>query len=241
MSRLNVFIVLGLTVSAFGYGPEFRLQPVAVTDVANQTIIDNEGSPGSPSEVILLGVIGPNATVEFHVRLSDWGDAVGSPELGLYQAMIDGQNGYTSGPGADLEPLGGCCPGDPAGGFIDELNPDWVLAGIAPPCIPIPAYSLTTINYEFGAAILGGCTVPDDGTIKYGATLVLSIPPDANGTYTIDFVDRMTNTFMMDALDDKILPLTLTGVIVYIESGTPGKCCYDYTEPWCVDGVSESV
>ena len=229
-------VLLGINV--YAQGPEFRLQPVAVTDVEDFTITDNEGSPGVPSEVTLTGIIGPDATVEFHIRLSDWGDAVGSPELVTYTAAIDGVNGYSSGEGVDLVPLGGCCPGDPASCFIDEDNPEWVHGNLVPPCAPMSVVSLSNLNYEFGSTILGDCTVPDDGTIKYGATLVLSIPPDAAGTYTIDFVDSITKTFMNDPLGDKILPLTLTAVLITVPWGA---CCAPMDpNVYCTDGGTET-
>ena len=47
MWRHNLIsITLLFAVPALAQGPEYRLQPVAVTDVENFTITDNEGLPG---------------------------------------------------------------------------------------------------------------------------------------------------------------------------------------------------
>jgi hypothetical protein len=188
-----------------------------------------------------------SVTVTLNLRMSDWGDAVGAPNLGTYQATIDGLVGYASGDGCDLGPLGGV--GDPAGGFIDSTHPDFVFRcpDICPPCMALTAVSITQANYEMGASILGGCSQPDregsDGVPsvnpEYGGTVKVDVPPCAAGSYTIPFVLPQTKTFMNDPFGVKIEPLEKTPVIITVPTG---QCCHSIGAggPFCADGITET-
>jgi hypothetical protein len=206
-------------------GPEVRWQPVDISGAYCKWIDNHEDTPGKPSEVVLLGSIGPEATVTLELHLSGWGDAVGAPELGVYQVTLDWA-GYSSGTGDPLGPLGGCCPGDPAGAFFDYSHPHNVFRNLYPPCAPYPALRLITLNYEFGAFACcdSSCAVVDPRTIEYGGTLILEIPQTASGTYTIDFIAPETKTFMNDALGAKINPLTKTAVKIHVIGADPVNC-----------------
>ena len=88
MSRTIVLSVIwgfGASVCC-AQGPEYRWQPVS----GCTTFINNQGSPGVPSECFIEGVLTEDVEVPLEVDMSDWGDAAGAPELRTYQVTIDG-------------------------------------------------------------------------------------------------------------------------------------------------------
>ncbi|MHC4500774.1 MAG: hypothetical protein ACYS21_16880, partial [Planctomycetota bacterium] len=241
--------LMGLFVLPVAYAAEFEWRPV-----------------GGIGNAITLNGGGQSVTLE--LWMFDWDPTHGQgPELGTYQATVDGTTGYSSGgngvpeglpcpaPGSDdLCPVGGCCPGDPTTAFIDTLHPNFVFSGMPPPCFAIPATNLTTLDFQMGASILGGCSIPDVGAAKYGATVMLDVPVGAVGTYTIGFMESATLTFMKDQFGNPILPLLLTPAVITVlcvdnadcndgndctvDICTGGSCTYSPTLPGtaCGDG-----
>lgn len=166
------------------------------------------------------------AVVELQIRLAGWGTVPGMPSLGIYQAALDA-NGYASGSGAPLRPLG--WPETPAdGAFIVQsicsqsgapcqvssdcgpgngaciANPDYVFADL----FPIAIVSTDTLGYVFGGIVTGLCT-EDEGVDYYGGTLLVQVPSGAEGTYTIGFASGQSDTFLGDCQGAKLPELTL--------------------------------
>ena len=199
-------------------GPEFRLQPIEVTEVGCWWIEDHEDVPGKPSEVVIQGPLELNSEITLELHLRGWGEVPGTPELAVYQAHLNGASSYASGDGVDLQPSGGCCPGiecfDPNwSACIDTGRPDYVFSGV----MAVHAVDVTSLRYRWGAVAFSCppfCKA-DDGQIYYGGTLVLDIPIGASGTYTIGF-DQSDPGAMADENGEDILPLTLTPVIIHV-------------------------
>jgi hypothetical protein len=82
-------------------------------------------------------------------------------------------------------------------------------------------------------------TRPDDGTVKYGATLVLDIPPGAKGKYTVNLLTDETFLANTGAPPEDIPTLSETGFVVNI---VPGLCCFGLgtVSAGCADGLREA-
>ena len=106
------------------------------------------------------------------------------------------------------------CPGEAC-----APNIDWVCFGLN----AIPAVSTSSLDYEFAAATQAGGAA-DDGTTFYGATLILEVPVNATGSYTIGFVDDPNQTFMRDADATPIFGIILTPTIISIACATNADC-----------------
>jgi hypothetical protein len=177
--------------------PTMAWQPVSATGA--YTITDNE---------IVLDGGGQEVTIE--LQLSGWTPSL----LEQYEAQVD-SSGYDNGIGVPLTPLGWPTNNED-GAFIDQAHPDYVFSGVT----SMPAWVLTTMDYRWGSIIVFDPPVPDGGGIYYGATLILVVPPGANGTYTIDFGPNPDYTRMKDGANQPIEPLNLVpGTITVIPSG----------------------
>ncbi len=177
-------VVVGLVANApdTNAGPEIRWQPVGASGF--HTIVDTTGNEGVPS---VIGLPAGGVTVELELRVSAWADWPGQSPLAVYQATLDSTS-YSTGSGAPIGPLN---PLTEDGCFIDVDRPDFAFYGLT----PIAAVFTGTLDYELGSTCMG--TYPaDDGTIKYGGTLILDIPPDAAGDYEIQFVHDPSKTFV---------------------------------------------
>ncbi|MCH8147115.1 MAG: hypothetical protein IH987_03865 [Planctomycetes bacterium] len=191
-------------------------------------------------------LVGGGQEVTIDLRLSGWdADMNGDPLLGAFQVTVD-SSGYNSGAGAALNPLG--WPDSPEDGAFQILNRctvnllpdpngqpcvlqsdcsgeacvsnlDWVFFGLT----AISAVATGTLDYEFAsAAQTGGAS--DNGTSSYGATIILDVPANAAGAYTIGFVDNPNQTFMRDANAGPINGIILTPIIISIACATDPDC-----------------
>jgi hypothetical protein len=159
---------------------------------------------------IVISDTGPGVEVTLDIILSDWIDS----GLTTWQAEIDPSTyDNDAGPLPDLIPLG--WPGDPAlGAFIYTTRPDWVFDGL----IFISAVATASLNYRYGATLVSASdSVPDWGTPKYGATLILTVPAGATGTFEVGFG---SDSFMVDKRGEYIEPLLLTPAEITVVSGT---------------------
>ena len=161
------------------------------------------GSHTIDGHKIILHETGQLVTLEIHV--SGWSPSL----LDALQATVD-SSGYSNGVGGTLIPYG--WPGTPEDGcFIDTGRSDYVFNGMG----ALDAVYTGDLDYMWGAVLLfGGKT--DDGQTYYLGTLILEVPTDASGTYTIDFIAGNADTFMKDDGGQFILPLSLTPAFITI-------------------------
>ncbi len=159
------------------------------------TIVGNE---------IVLHEVPQLVTLEIYV--SSWSPSL----LKTLQATVDSA-GYSNGVGGTLNPLG--WPGSPEDGcFIDNARTDFVFYGMT----AIDAVYMGDLDYMWGATLLVSAKA-DDAQTYYLGTLILYVPTNADGTYTIDFIPGNTKTFMTDDMGQFILPLTLTPAFITID------------------------
>ena len=208
-SRLCCVLVVGL-LAVSASGQELRWQPVGSS--GTYTIIDNMGTPGTPSEILIPA---GGVTVTLELKVSGWGEAPGAPLLGAYQGTLDSAASYSNGVGADIGPLN---PLTEDGLWIDTTRTDFVYFGRT----PLAAVFVGTLDYEMGSTCMGGFP-PDPGVIQYGATLLLDIPAAAKGTYEITLNPDPSKTFFNDSVATLIPGLVRTPGLVTIVTG---KCCY---------------
>ena len=156
--------------------------------------------------------------VTLEIQVSSWDPNL----LKTLQATVD-STGYSNGVGDTLNPLG--WPGSPEDGcFIDTSTTDYVFYGMT----AIDAVYTGDLDYMWGATLIVG-TKADDAQTYYSGTLILEVPTNADGTYTIDFIPGNTKTFMKDDMGQFILPLTLTPAFITIDDpsneppNTPSK------------------
>jgi hypothetical protein len=67
----------------------------------------------------------------------------------------------------------------------------------------------------WGATSLSGSKA-DDGQTYYLGTLILEVPANADGTYTIEFLPDVAKTYMVDEYGQKIVPLVFTPALITI-------------------------
>ena len=89
-------------------------------------------------------------------------------------------------------------------GFILEKRLDYVFLAIA----NLAAVNLSVLDYQYGSAASDGGTATDPGSARYLGTLILHIPVEALGTFTIDFLEVPT-TLLLGADNELIVPLDL--------------------------------
>jgi len=152
---------------------------------------------------IILYEVPQLVTLEIYV--SGWSPSL----LKAMQATVDSA-GYSNGVGGTLVPFG--WPGSPEDGcFVDNAITDFVFYGMA----YIDAVYTGDLDYMWGATLFVG-TKADDAQTYYLGTLILEVPTNADGTYTIDFISGNTKTCMTDDIGQFILPLTLTPAFITI-------------------------
>ncbi|MGB2986799.1 MAG: hypothetical protein WBE26_13080 [Phycisphaerae bacterium] len=187
-------------------------------------------------EIILEG---GGQQVFLEIYLAGWDpDGNGDPKLKTWQARID-SSGYTSGLKGALTPWNPACTGDPdctawlgvgslcddpgfppggcAPGFIDETRGDYVFAGVS----QVNAVDTSSMDYIFGATTFSPVT--DPGVTRYGGNLVLDVPADAFGTFTISFMVA-PQSFLKDQSSYSITPLTLTSAVITVHCVTDAIC-----------------
>jgi hypothetical protein len=131
--------------------------------------------------------------------------------LAVYQARIDGDS-YQG----ILSPivLG---PTE----LINTDNPEFVFFGLT----AIAAADTSSDSFAYGAVLLNTTNAPPYGGVdKYGGTLAIDVPAGTVGTFTIDFVNQVAETFMLDPNSVGIGPLTTTPGIISIACQTNTDC-----------------
>jgi len=176
--------------------------------------------------------------VELHIMMEGWDpDQDGTPAIRGWDATID-PSGYSSGVtgvltpytppcttdsdcpfhevgsicvqgeyGAGLEPCsGGVC--SCTAGFLDCPQP-----GSA--CFDMPSVNTTYEWYCWGSLVIFGPPLVDPGEPVYGGTLVLDVPPDADGTFTVDFLYSGC-TDLRDQNNNKIPLLGFKPAVIHV-------------------------
>jgi len=221
-----------LDIHVTGWGPE-----VVKTIQARIAATDDDQDGG--------GYLGSNA------------DCLGSPAIGAGDLWPARQS--CSGPGAagnldcraNLSGLPAPCPvGEPSRcvvwngislpyfppgtfcepSFQNKCDPRWIGTGTMNTAAVDPH-----LSNRFGIHFEAG--LPQDFQPSYLGTIVLDIPPNAKGTYTIDFDE--TQTYMQDASSNNLPVSTFAAARVTVPCG---RCCSGYQSGAieCVDRVSEN-
>jgi len=208
-------------------GPTIALTPISATgphQIAGDEIVLYEG--------------GTRVTLEIQVYQWD-PDMDDSPRLGSFQATIDpsGYLGVNAEPpnGADLAPAVVPCASGSAGHNLCEAELGISDGEIFCGDFPVPAnhcppavvetdrsdwafaassllfgfIRLSRPEFAFTGIDTPGSGIPDDGSIRYGGSLFLDVPPLASGTYTINLLASSSDTFMNDGNALRIPGVTL--------------------------------
>ncbi|MFQ5494511.1 MAG: hypothetical protein ACE5EX_03940 [Phycisphaerae bacterium] len=104
----------------------------------------------------------------------------------------------------------------------------------------LAAAQITQTRIGFGSASAGDSVHdPDPFPVEglHGGTLVLDVPSDAHGTFTLDW--QVTSTGMIDANN---FDIPLLGLVPGLVTVRFGQCCFDLAgNPECVDGVTQAA
>jgi len=104
-------------------------------------------------------------------------------------------------------------------GFLDRARPNFVFGALALAAFGV---DISSPGYRYFAIRNAGAQT-DPGIAKYGGDLVLDVPSNAAGTYTIGFQAGL-DTFMADLNNNEILPLVLTPVKIIVQCSTSANC-----------------
>ncbi len=238
-----------------GLTPRIALVPVAPPPETGITYLP--GTVISGNEI----TIPVGQRVWLDVTLSNWDwDLDGDPRLVAWQAQID-SSGYTSGLHGQLSPATVFCTEDTdcevalghgavcdepsffrpdlcGPGFIDTSRTDSVMASCPLPWIG--GSDLSTPDFRFGGTC---CTlgqvcdsIADPGVPLYAATLVLDIPEDAGGTFTLGLEPPPMGSVMVDQESTLIPLVSVAGVQITTRLAScclPEGDCIDTTPSDC--------
>ncbi len=184
--------------------PSLLEETLGISDAEFEWVpVDSSGSHTIAGNEIILFETGQLVTLEIHV--SGWYPNL----LKALQATVDSA-GYSNGVGGILNPFG--WPGSPEDGcFITTSRSDYIFYGMT----QLDAVYTGDLGYMWGATLLAGGKT-DDGQTYYFGTLILEVPTNADGTYTIEFLADVGKTFMKDDLGQNILPITLSPALITI-------------------------
>jgi len=193
---------------------EIRISNWAPDEVKTwQSTIDCAGDPGAmPPEGYNSGINGP--LVPAFVACNS--DAVCAAAFG----DDDARCGRICNGGANDDLPCQSDPGCPGGtcvfdhcqaGFQDDERADWIFAGIT----AISAVNTFTCDYAYGSTTLGANAI-DNGTQKYGGTLLLDVPANAAGTFTIDFINDLSSTFYINQNKETLPANRVVGMITVL-------------------------
>jgi len=216
----------------------FSLMPVSAT--TGHLLDGNE---------IIVPMGGTRVTLE--VRASGWDpDLDGVPDLYLFQATID-SSGYTSGDTGSLDLAQKICATnddcfadsicesdgfchDKGVVYTNRLHPNFVFFGFQANV----GSATSTPDVIVGGLMTGEFGVPDPGVDQYVGTLILDVPPDATGTFTVGFLDD-PHSFLRSAGFGLIEPLDLAPALITVLEDCNGNGVRDDID--IADGTSEDV
>lgn len=139
----------------------------------------------------------------------------------------------TTSPG-NYFPAGRFC--EPA--FIQSCDPEWIGTGIE----DVKGIDISNGNFRIGVAIepTDPPQVVPDFHPSYLGTIVLDVPADGQGVYTIYFDEAQTFMQNHDVPGNNNIPLTLFPARITIATEPCGRCCSGYVanQIQCVDHVA---
>jgi len=212
ISRIGVWSccwVAGLAVSV--QGAQFSIKPTRAS--GSYTITGNEIRLTSGQRVFLevqLADWDPNFLRTYQAKIDAATYASGTKGM-LAPAVLpcSGNNATGHAECAAAFAAGTKCNVPSGGGFICEAGFIDRVRNPSPPALPwvffdvnievaVVAVDMSTPNFRYVAILNPGNAIPDDGNKKYGGDLVLDIPADATGTFTLRFEEGSNITFMAD-------------------------------------------
>lgn len=137
----------------------------------------------------------------------------------------------------------GCFAGEPnacsAGfcpyGFIDGCDPEYIAAGFN----NIPAADTATMNFRGGTTL----NEPEDACMNdfapsYVATVVIEVPANAKGTYTLDF--GISESFLLNGQAAPNNNIPIASFVPAIVKIACGSCCFGVggAAPGCANSLS---
>lgn len=259
MKTTRLILIIGGFLSATATitpGVEITLKPVSASGV--HTINGNE--------IILYG---PGQRVTLEVGTDHWGP---SP-LKTYQVQIDCTSYSTGKSGVLGPVVQPCPTANSAGnafcqntfgdvglgasrcvdldlgsgvalqcepGWLNRSRTDWVFFGHD---VAVASVDLSDCNTRMGAALNPDSPVIYTGIEKYCGTILLQIPSDAAGEFTINFKPGGGITFLADENNNEIGPLVLLPATIIIAPPPAYGACCDHTRRGgeCTDNVAESI
>jgi len=180
------------------------------------------------------GYLGVNAdTPRPYIDLGPLGYPV-TPSDGAFQALKVCSDDLVPPLFETFDPLSNCqtnadCPT----GFVCVERPDYVYFGLE----NVPTVTHSTLAYSWSSATPPpDCPGTDRTTKYYGGTLILDVPADAIGTYTIGFVDDSNFTLLNNCSGELQDGLTAIPVEITIACATEQDCDDDNE---CTDDACE--
>ena len=189
-------------------------------------------TPPYPPGVVIAGneIRLPSGGIRVWLQIEVTGWAPQS--LRVFQAQID-SSGFTSGEAGTLTPAvqsctnngncrgtisgitSGCALGEPArcvegfcqSSYQNGCDPAWIGSSLE----TIYAVDAATLNRRYGCASNPGEPMTDFAP-SYGGTLVLDVPVEARGTFTIGFDSNLLNTFLYDDSSPVIRPIPIAAL-----------------------------
>ena len=197
--------------SGAAYAADIALVPISAS--GSHTIDGNEIILDNPGQRVFL-----------EIYISDWDpDLDGDPSLWMWQAKIDSA-GYSSGTDGVVGPVSEPClsdtmceaalgPGSTCdevaleceAGFQDTTRPDYIFYGLA----HTPFVDTTSYSYLYYGALLSSPWLSDPGSPVYGGTLVLYVPMNALGQFTIQHHQALWVVFDQFQLIDDVVVVFL--------------------------------
>ncbi|MBN4058836.1 hypothetical protein JYU10_00035 [bacterium AH-315-J04] len=164
------------------------------------------------------------AVLELNMLVTNW-FGIGDGNLQAVHAKIDGA-GYSNGIGGDIQPMnfatpdgcpnsGNTCsdgafivkrigiisgcncdngPCDPIDNGLCKNNPDYVFKNIT----TIADVTFPGLDYAFENTSIGISVAEPDASGNYIGTIILNIPPDADGLYQISLTNNTAETYLVD-------------------------------------------
>jgi len=162
-------------------------------------------------------VVAPGDSFVLQVFLRDW--SLDHHGLGAYQVQLNpegygnGTRGYVRPP--NYNPEWTTQPDDPDNCFVDETHPKFVHRGLANLALTdtvSAGYRMTSIAMRPDLSPVS----PMDGSKVYLGSINFVATPDAEGTFTIGFIEDTNNTGLRDERGVAILPAAFETLTVEV-------------------------